>query len=332
MDEATKQQLAAILQVQGAVFIRELFRDLGIPHSGTKDELRSRAETALEDGTLTEARVRDWMAAVEGWGDQTVQLRRVRDGHSLSDGYGEDDLEAALSGTDFGSLVGQPDALEFPADLTPARAVLRHGRVGLTWQARADKPKRASAKDRRRTIDGDLYEFRAYRHVPERHTVRLQIEIATGLCAVFNSVPDKSALDPTPVIEQAWLLAETILATAPVAVDLDGAIRKLSDGNSPTLAARGRRMEGGGARIDLTATTASDYRDSPEVSQVAQTASGVAGLTNRRGIFNHAVAAARPRTVVIRLNQAEDTLSVQAQMDEEQMWNLLHMVADAATP
>lgn len=332
----TQERLADLVAAQGAIFIRELlrsYRDIAI--SGTKAELRARVLRALVDGVLAPDRVMDWIAEVEAWGAQYVEMAQCLDGPALPDDFDELALGRHLAGTAFEPLVGQLDTTTFPDRLTPTGAVFRGGRVRLTWHARADRELRTPSMDEVREIDGDTFRFKAYRVVPERHTVRLVIDQLTCVSAVFISVPASSNVDPDAAVTQAWELDELIRTGSRVGVDLDRAIAALAEGNDPTIAAKRRRMAASGAEVSFSTLAATDdYRDSPEVSQVANAASLTPGMTNRAGRFSHATVdgdvGGPARQIMVSIDEEQGHMWVPARVTEGQMWNLLDLVVTAS--
>lgn len=328
--------LADLFAAQGTIFIQEFLRNSPVAHSGSKSQVRDRVLDAIVAGTLPEDDLREWVASVEGWGAQYVQLAYATDGGHLPPDYDEVALAAQLAGTEFEDLVGQLDSVTFPDELTPTGAVVRDGRVTLTWHVRADKEMRTPSKDRIEPVDGDTYKFKAYRVVPERHTIRLVLDQTSCLCGVFISVPRGSSVDPSVVVGSAWQHATSILGVAPTPLDLHRAIATLADSDDDALTAKRRRMAASGAEVSFSTVAATDdYRDSPEVSQVVTTAAAVQGLVNRGGDFRHQSAAqmanAPTRQVAVSVDQERGHIWVPAQVAEEQMWSLCDLVATAST-
>lgn len=329
-------RLADLFAAQGTVFIQEFLRNSPVAHSGSKSQIRDRVLDAIVEGKLHVDDLREWVASVEGWGAQYVQLAYATDGGHLPPDYDEAVLAERLAGTEFEELVGQLDSVTFPDKLTPTGAVFREGRVTLTWHVRADKDMRTPSQDRIEPVEGDTYKFKAYRVVPERHTIRLVLDQTSQLCGVFVSVPRSSSIDPTVVIDSAWQHASSILGAAPTPLDLHRAIATLANSDDDALRAKRRRMAASGAEVSFSTVAATDdYRDSPEVSQIVTTAAAVQGLVNRAGDFRHQSAQqmvnAPTRQVAVSVDQERGHIWVPAQVAEEQMWSLCDLVATAST-
>lgn len=326
--------LAAVLRAQGLVFIRELFRGIdGLALGGNKNDLEERAQEALASGLLTETQLREWLVSVEGWGQQHVFAKKPSAGIGNLGALSNRALATRLAGSSFKGVVGTEDSMDFPDVLTPTGAIVRDGRVRLTWHVRADRELRVEAADFTEVREGDEYHFKAFRVVPERHTVRLQIDLGSGTIALFDSVPSTSSIKTDELRVEAWSLAQQIVRQPLEPLDLSRAIAVLAGGTDPTISARRRQMEASGASVQFSAMGTDDYHDSPEVSQVAATASTVTGFTNRLGDFSHASATTAnspARDVTVKIDQKRESLWVRARLEEPQMWNLITLVVDAS--
>jgi len=184
-----------IVSTQGSIFVRELLRakrraHLPVRIGATKPEVLANLIDAIRSGFVTFEDLTTWLAEVEGWGKQHAYLYRVsaqfsRDSlWSSGDGF----LEAARRrGVRIPNEAGR--LLDFPDRLTLGALTFRGGQFEALWRQKEVGWERDSSADLKKTMDGDLYELRAWRQLLRRAVVRFVLRPTEHRAALLVQLP-----------------------------------------------------------------------------------------------------------------------------------------------
>jgi hypothetical protein len=199
-----KQIVQSVIVGQGNEFIKELLRGNGIKIGVTKADFVKNLNTAIDEDKLTLSIIEEWLNEVEGWGSQHIYL------------YGplklslENAREKVLA-SKYARLFNRPSSYEFPAELALTSITIGDDLLSLTWHIGNSEWVRASGKDYQEEEDGDLYEYRAYRHFSDRSVVRFEWHITNPYCAIFLPQANKEKVHED-ILRKVWLvLRETDL-------------------------------------------------------------------------------------------------------------------------
>lgn len=255
-----------VVRVQGKRFIRELLREkkkAGRPVLiGTrKDEVLNNLRDAIENGWITLNDLQGWLSQVEGWGRQHVYLFRTA--KAVADVPQFASLKAFSAHlAEAGLLPEADDDLIFPNTLSLEAPKHYDGIFELSWKRGRYEWSRDSGMDEERTVEGDLYQFRAWRHEPRRALQRLIIAPDDGLAALFVQIPlgephDEAvaaAMDAAAVALPEGMPRVSMSRAIRTLdqVDLDGASGEL-DEDQGRFQARNTRFRARGATIAFSA-------------------------------------------------------------------------------
>jgi hypothetical protein len=282
-----RELVKGIVVAQGNAFIKELLREKGIPIGVSKPEFERNLLAAIDRGTLVRGDIEDWLDEVEGWGDQHIYLYNVpraiaRDPVWRSAVSVRERVEAA----GFGALWNASTSRAFPEEMTLTGIQFDESTLQLSWHRAADTWVREPARDRREEIEGDLYEFRAYRYRPARAVTRFVLrrggsDPAAWVAAVFipvaiNSPEHEQILGRVDETLEGLLelfdfdqVRSHQVAIANVIRNLDHAHGAGSAGATPPVTTQTTRLTSGGSYVEFgTLSSSDDYRSSTAVRRV----------------------------------------------------------------
>lgn len=173
-----------IILAQGNTFIKELLREHGIKIGSTKADFEKNIFDAIDAGQLTREMVEAWLLRVEGWGDQHVYLLTVPPAIAL------DALQSAIRESAHAGLLDVSVSYEFPEALAMTSVRLDHEVLAVDWHLKLGAWERAKSKDHQREIEGELYEFRAWRDRRDRSVVRFEWRFGQPYCCLFTQLPN----------------------------------------------------------------------------------------------------------------------------------------------
>jgi len=242
-----KEIVRPIILAQGNTFIKELLRDNGITIGATKADFEKNLFEAIDAGQLTHEMVELWLHKVEGWGDQHVYLFAP----PAVDWAG---IEAAIRGSQHGSLLDVSFSYAFPDRLALTAARLSAGELSVDWHLGTGAWERAKSKDYQDLIDGDRYEFRAYRDRSDRIVVRFEWRFDRPYCCLFTQLAnegDQHAITRRQVFDD--LQAMSVLPGPLPPILLSQAVK--SSSRDALLVAHSTKMSTPGGYVDFVATT-----------------------------------------------------------------------------
>jgi hypothetical protein len=246
----SKRDLKAIAEkivlAQGNKFIKELLRDHGIPIGATKSDFSANLKKAIDDDLLTRQMIDDWLARVEGWGDQHIYLYRPPTGPVS-------DLRTAISRSRHKALLDRPISYDFPDKLALSAVALSEDHLSVSWHRSNEGWVRTKRKDFRDEQEGDFYEFRAFRQRMDRSVLRFEWRFRDPFCAVMLQLPHEGEVH-RDALALVWKdLEELGLIDAPLAkIPLSEPIKALSRGNDAVV--QSTKMITDGGHVELVAT------------------------------------------------------------------------------
>jgi hypothetical protein len=194
--EEALQLANAIAKVQGNIFIKELLRskkkdDSTIRIGITKDEILDNLRTAISDGKITHADLTEWVDEVEGWGKQHVYLYNVKQklaGNSIWDSA--DTFLKHLKLKQLEKEWKKAPGLYFPEELELAHIDFADGTLECVWRRGVILRQRDKTQDKTEVvINGDTYDFQAYRHTPTRSVMRFEMSPQKKVAGLFVQIP-----------------------------------------------------------------------------------------------------------------------------------------------
>lgn len=187
--ESLKELARGIVLAQGNIHIKELLRTKGIPIGRTKADFERHLVDAIEAGQLTRADFDEWLDNIEGWGDQHVYLYNVTD--ELVAGpiwHDSDAMRRKVEDLKLASLWYAPISLAFPKEPELTRIAFDGTRFQLLWHEGTSSWVRTPPKDYEEEMEGDRYQFRAYRWRDWRSVLRFELDLKACLAALFLSI------------------------------------------------------------------------------------------------------------------------------------------------
>lgn len=189
-NEQLKTLVSQIILSQGNIFIKELLRKVGIRNVATKADFEQNLMRAIDDGVLTKEQIEEWLAEVEGWGNQHIYLFRVpltlAKHKTFSD---ESRVEAKIAAAGLSHLWNAPTSFEFPPQQKLTSIQFDGSNLTLTWHQGQSWLVRDQTKDYESEIDGDQYEFHAYRRRGERAVMRFEMALPLRMAGIFIQTP-----------------------------------------------------------------------------------------------------------------------------------------------
>jgi hypothetical protein len=206
-----QDQVEQLVRTQTNIFIRELLRSLGYRPGANKQEFTDALAQAIHAGELTQEKLDEWLRSVEGWGNQHIYAHGVP-APIAQDPAWEDEAEvAAIVKRSLGSTWRAETSRSFPEKPTLTRTDYdpKRGLFLAEWYKRTETRVRAREMDPKPAwIDGDLYDFEAFRHQPHRSVMRFVLwlrppEARRPIAGLFLRYPirDRQHRDS---VELAW--------------------------------------------------------------------------------------------------------------------------------
>lgn len=324
-----------VVLAQGNVFIKELLRSRGIKIGTTKADFEANMIGAIHNGDLRRHHIDSWLKEVEGWGDQHVYL------FSLSRSLREDTLwrdvakvESKLKAAGFGKHWNSRSSLEYPPTQTLTGVYFENGALTFVWHKGLGLWVRARPKDYKEEIEGDIYEYRAYRMRGDRLVTRFEVRPSDGLAAAFIQIAvdedeHKTALETVKAtVERAWQFDE--FEPFPIS----NAIKKLDTRalDNDRITAQSTRLNSGDAYVEFGARSAqSGYQDSTAVREVRR-AVRQGSFTGTNGRYSVRVSSSNhaERNVRIQMFGRERRVKIASQLTAEQVWDVLGLITESA--
>ncbi len=334
-----------IVVAQGNDFVKELLRERGIRIGTTKADFERNLLEAIGDGRLTRADVDEWLDRVEGWGDQHIYLYNVPSEWVRDPVWSDGDLvKRRIEEADYGRYWNVSTSLEFPEEMTLTGISFSESTFTLTWHRGAESWVRETERDSRESIDGDLYEFRAYRYRAKRAVTRFVLRTGTSdpatwaaallIPIAFNS-PEHEALQEQVARTLGRLTAlADFRALQRQPVPIANVITKLDQaglapgGGGPHVTAQSTRFLSGGSYVEFASTSHhEDYRSSGPVREWRRAMRGpqLAQFTGSNGSleFLKHPSNGLSRDVKIQLYGTDRRVRIWKQLTAAEVWAIL---------
>jgi hypothetical protein len=340
-DRAEKVRLKrladGILAAQGNVFIKEFLRDHGLRIGATKSDFTRNLHAAIDEGKLTSSDIEEWLHRVEGWGSEHVYLYTVPARASKPEWGDPSAVEKAVRRAGLGHLWEAQSSLEFPDEPTLTGIYHRGEVVRFVWHEGSERLIRAPAQDPDdQVIDGDLYEFHAYRKISERKVMRFDLRPKDRVAAAFVQVPLRSEEHKAAVAHLWESVAFLVSLDELVPLEVSSSIKTLDQeqlGDArPLLQSSQTRLSGAGAYVEFGATSPGHGYGEVGPIREARLALQLDEITGKRATMFYASpeGTGPPREVRVLLYADDRRVYVPARLTEEQMWQLLHVIRRAA--
>jgi hypothetical protein len=244
---ALKNAVRKIVLAQGNNFIKELLRKNNIAIGSTKADFERNLMQAIAEGKLTQGMVEEWLAEVEGWGNQHIYLFRPPE-------IARTDVARLLTGSKHKKLVGQPVSYGFPTALALSAITVTPDHLSMSWHRSKSGWERAKAKDYQQEEGTERYEYRAFRERFDRSVVRFEWRFADPFCAIMVQLPHEGD-EHEAAMARVWEdLKIAGIASAPLErIRLSPAFKALSRRSDGAVVQSARMMTEGG-HVDLVST------------------------------------------------------------------------------
>jgi len=242
-----KEAAKRIVLTQGNKYIKELLRSNKAKIGKNKEEFLKNLLEAIDDGKLNKAKIDEWLGKTEGWGNQHIYLFKTPQ-------IEPNTIPDLIKASETPDILDKSVNYEFPDELTLKVATLDTTEdLSLEWREGNDSWVRAKAKDYRNEIDGEEYEFRAYREKSERRVVRFRWVFKKMYCAVYISHANEKGVHEE-ILNQVWedMAALGVVKGPLTKISLSNAFRKMND--KPELKVNSVRMAVDGGHVNLVAT------------------------------------------------------------------------------
>jgi hypothetical protein len=320
-----------IVLAQGNTFIKELLRERGIRIGATKADFEQNMIAAIQAGDLQRHHIEAWLNEVEGWGDQhayTYTIPRALRA-TLRDSAA---IERRVADAGLGHLWNADISLEYPPERTLTRIHFCDDELSFVWHQGKEFPIRKKDLDYREEIDGDLYDFRAYRIRSERSVTRFVARPSGGLAAIFVQTAWDEDEHADLIQDVRTVVGRVVpfddLQPLPVA----GAIKKLDAQSlvATDVVAHATRLSAAGAYVEFAATSATvGYQDVGPVREVRQAVQprsfvGINGnfmlLCNRHN--------GNARAVRVQLYGEKRRIKLAHQMTASEVWSIIELIKE----
>lgn len=330
---ATKKQLKdlarGIVLAQGNLFIKELLRAKGVRIGATKAQFMESMFDAIDEGTLTEADFETWLSRVEGWGNQYVYLYnwKAPSGEDWSD---PKTVRARVKKVGYLHLFEASASLVFPEELSLTGIYFQEKRLRAVWHKGFTSMVHDKSKDYEETIDGDRYEFHAFRERSERSVMRFDLRCDEGIAGAFLQVSPSSG-DHEPAFDQMMAVAGALLGSATLSrVDIADTMKRLEQKQlegGHEFTTQQARWSGAGAYVEFGADDpAGNYPDVDAIRQVRLALPASVIGTRARMRFQAPGEEGPARDVGVNLYANQHRMWLRSQMTEGQVWSLIDLI------
>jgi hypothetical protein len=236
-----------IILAQGNTYIKELLRENGLKIGATKADFEQNLFDAIDSGQLTRELVEAWLLRVEGWGDQHVYLFAPPPAVEL------EALLAAIRGSAHAHLLDLGVSYDFPEALALTSIRLDHQLLAIDWHLGSGAWERVKTKDYQQEIDGDLYEFRAWRDRRDRAVVRFEWRFGQPYACLFTQLPNDGDQHPRTLRQVFGDLGTLGVIAEPLErIPLTNAVKASSQDDQ--IVTHSTRMSADGGYVELAST------------------------------------------------------------------------------
>jgi hypothetical protein len=333
-----KRLAAGIIRTQGNRFIKDLLRSKQIRLGANKEEFERHLAEAIETGILTLEDIREWLASVEGWGNQHVYL------YAISFALGKDLTESKIHkraiSAGFGDLWDGETAMAFPEKPTLTSISLHDSVLRLVWQESSPGWTPVAEKNYTQTEGLDTYEYRAFRQVERRSITRFEAHVNNRIAGLFIPDPIQGLEHKGAVAEAMRVIALLMdrgelergqMNIATISKNLDQMNIPSNETASSEVKTQRSRLVSGGAYVEFSADSRDRaYWEEPAIQEVRKSVRGgqLPAFQSAEGVFifqqNNA---GLNRPLRVQLYGRDNRIRLWAQMDAKEVWNILAKLA-----
>jgi hypothetical protein len=246
-DYDLKAIVRPIILAQGNTYIKELLRRHDIRIGSTKADFEQNLFGAIESGQLTREMVEEWLLKVEGWGDQHVYVLTPPPPAAFTS------LQTGVEASAHAELLNVGVSYAFPDKLSMTSVRLNTDLLAVDWHLGQGAWERAKSKDYQQEIEGEQYEFRAYRDRSDRTVVRFEWQFDQPYCCLFTQLPNEGT-QHAETLKQVFsdLTALGVIAAPLQRVMLTQAVKASTQ--DAAVVAHSTRMSATGGYVDLVST------------------------------------------------------------------------------
>jgi hypothetical protein len=333
-----------VVMPQGMIFIRELLRQKQrdrpeVRIGFAKEEVKENLRAAIRAGAVTFEDLEAFLGEVEGWGNQHIYLYDASRVTGLPLWKSEAALRREAVEAGYGAAWESSGDPTFPDELALEGLSYRNGCFEFVWREKDEAWHRDDTRDKPpEVIDGDRYEFRAYRQELKRSVMRFVLVPATGKAGLFVQIP-LGGRHARALETAREALARLFPYDQLRAADVSTAIKVLDtrdlnwDAKDPhgRMQAQNTKFESEGATVEFDADTRiGTWKSVPEVRRVRR-ALKTDAFRGYKGKFvvSLRLGPGMGRDVVLALNGKAGRIYLQAQMTAQEVWTVLDQVLEA---
>jgi hypothetical protein len=329
-NQASVEQLLDLALLQGNRFIKEFLRSKGLRIGANKAAFEQHLREAIADNRLRPADIQEWLAEVEGWGNQHV--------FSYDVPAGAPQLSERQTFVDRVRAAGLDDLVDADIPLAPGEtlelATVRHfpEAISFVWVRGSPARFRRKDLDYEEEIDGDDVEFHAYERRWSRVAARFEWLFEANLAAVLLARHEERNY-----AEQRDLVLRTVDSVIPerrswpsldvprIITQLDSAGLEAAEGEGVvTVRMHSTVFYGASANVRLAARTeASGYQNDAGVREVRR-AVDPTRLTGGAGdCYLTPSGEEERRELHLRLYGPEQRVLLWGRMTSQEVWDLV---------
>ncbi|HMH14173.1 MAG TPA: hypothetical protein VK578_13805 [Edaphobacter sp.] len=327
--DALIQLARGIVLAQGNAFIKELLRERGIRIGVTKAEFEQNMLAAIQSGELQREHIESWLNEVEGWGDQHVYIYTIPSAvrKTMRDPTA---MEQKVKAAGLLELWNKNLSLDFPRQRTLSGINLRNGELVFVWHQGKEFAIRRKEMDRREDINGDLYEFRAYRIRSDRSVTRFVARPGDGLAAIFVQTAWEEDEHKALIRDVRDVVNRVVPFDDLQHLVIEKAIKKFDDQalNKAGVIAQATRLSAAGAYVEFVSTSSSaGYQDIGPVRDVRRAVQPRSFKgTNGNFLLQCGDSEGEMRRVRVQLYGEERRVRLTHQMTASEVWSVIEMI------
>jgi hypothetical protein len=323
----------SIIVAQGNLFIRELLREHHIRIGTNKAEFEQNLLEAIDKGEIRLNQLREWLDRVEGWGAQHVYLYHVPQ-QVLADPTLASARLLRVSLPKAQQQVWQSErALEFPERPTLTGIYFDDNTLRYVWQQAYMTSRRAPERDYEQELDGDLYEFRAYRKLQNRTVRRFVLRKDLAVAGIFIQTEwsEKEHADAISDVMQTINPIIPFATLQPFSIsDVIKNLDHMSIVVETQMKAQRTRLTDAGAYVEFASTSDLGYKGSTAVRRVRNAVRPESFVgSNGTFIYTAVTPTGSERPVKFDVYGEQRRIKLRPQMTADQVWDLLQQIQRA---
>jgi hypothetical protein len=325
--DALLQLARGIVLAQGNTFIKELLREKNIRIGATKTEFEQNMVAAIESGELQREHIESWLNEVEGWGDQHIYIYTIP---SAIRGAMRDSvaIEKKIRAAGLLGLWNKSLSLEFPRKSTLTGINQQDDQLTFVWHQGTEFAIRKRDMDRREEIQGDTYEFRAYRIRSDRSVTRFVARPKDGLAAIFIQSAWDEDEHQTLLRDISDVVNKIVPFDSLQRLVIEKAIKQL-DGdalNRSGVVVQSTRLSAAGAYIEFASTSTSGGYQEIGVVRDVRRAVQPKQFTGTNGSFLVPRSDSDPQKIRVKLYGEDRRVRLTHQMTQSEVWSVIERI------